>query len=49
MKGDDIKALQAGCDGYIIKPINTRTFAAQVEAYLPSAPADVPPGQESSA
>jgi CheY-like chemotaxis protein len=49
MKGDDIKALQAGCDGYISKPINTRTFAAQVEAYFPPALADVPPGQESSA
>ena len=35
MKGDDRKALEAGCDGYITKPINTRTFAGQVAAYLP--------------
>jgi CheY-like chemotaxis protein len=39
MKGDDRKALEAGCDGYITKPIDTRTFAAQVTAYLPSTPA----------
>jgi two-component system cell cycle response regulator DivK len=24
-----------GCNGYIAKPINTRTFAAEVSAYLP--------------
>ena len=35
MKGDEAKALAAGCDGYITKPINTRTFVAQVMAYLP--------------
>jgi CheY-like chemotaxis protein len=34
MKGDEEKALAAGCDGYITKPINTRTFPAQVTAYL---------------
>lgn len=28
-----------GCDGVIAKPIDTRTFAAQVEAYLPPKPA----------
>jgi CheY-like chemotaxis protein len=26
MKGDDQKAFDAGCDGYITKPINTRTL-----------------------
>ena len=36
MKGDDRKAREAGCDGYITKPINTRTFSAQVEEYLNS-------------
>jgi len=35
MKGDDIRALEAGCNGYISKPIDTRTFARQVAAYLP--------------
>jgi len=35
MKGDDRRALEAGCDGYITKPIDTRTFATQVAAYLP--------------
>ena len=36
MKGDDRKAREAGCDGYITKPINTRTFSAQVVEYLNS-------------
>ena len=30
MKGDDQKAFEAGCDGYISKPIDTRKLAAQV-------------------
>jgi CheY-like chemotaxis protein len=34
MKGDDEKARQAGCDGYITKPINTRTIAATVLKYI---------------
>jgi len=34
MKGDEENALAAGCDGYITKPINTRTFVAAVRAYL---------------
>ncbi len=36
MKGDEQKALDAGCDGYITKPINTRTFAQTVLGYLPA-------------
>jgi CheY-like chemotaxis protein len=34
MKGDDRKALDAGCDGYITKPIDTRDLPQQVQAYL---------------
>ncbi len=34
MKGDDQKALQAGCEGYIIKPIDTRRFPNQVAEFL---------------
>jgi CheY-like chemotaxis protein len=36
MKGDDRKALAAGCAGYITKPIDTRGFARQVRAFLQS-------------
>src|SRR2546422_3007022 len=34
MKGDDQKAREAGCDGYITKPIDTRNFPAQVGELL---------------
>ena len=34
MKGDDQKAFDAGCDGYIAKPINTRTLPGQVADLL---------------
>jgi CheY-like chemotaxis protein len=34
MTGDRQRALDAGCNGFISKPINTRTFAAQVAGYL---------------
>ena len=34
MKGDEDDARAAGCDGYITKPINTRTFPAAVRGYL---------------
>jgi two-component system, cell cycle response regulator DivK len=34
MKGDEDTARAAGCDGYITKPINTRTFADSVRGYL---------------
>ena len=34
MRGDADIIAQAGCDGYLIKPINTREFAAQVRAFL---------------
>lgn len=34
MKGDDQKAFDAGCDGYVTKPIDTRTLPAKVMSYL---------------
>ncbi len=34
MRGEKEKALQAGCDGYIAKPINIRTLPEDIEAYL---------------
>jgi two-component system, cell cycle response regulator DivK len=34
MKGDEERAREAGCDGYIAKPIDTRAFPAQVASYL---------------
>jgi CheY-like chemotaxis protein len=34
MKGDDQKAMAAGCDGYITKPIDTRKLSGQVADYL---------------
>src|SRR5665213_725356 len=38
MKGDAEAALQAGCDGYLTKPIDTRTFVASVTRFM-AAPA----------
>lgn len=37
MKGDDRKALDAGCDGYITKPVDTRKLPEQVAGYLRAA------------
>lgn len=37
MRGDRDRALSAGFDGYIAKPIEPETFSAQVEAFLPLA------------
>lgn len=34
MKGDDRRAIDAGCDGYIAKPIDTRRFPGQVAGFL---------------
>ncbi len=35
MKGDREKALEAGCDGYISKPIDIHSFPDQVGSFLP--------------
>jgi CheY-like chemotaxis protein len=40
MKGDEEKARAAGCDGYVSKPIDTRTLPALVAGYL------APPGRQ---
>jgi len=34
MKGDEQKAFDAGCDGYITKPIDTRALPGQVAGIL---------------
>ena len=34
MKGDRQKSIEAGCDGYITKPIDTRQFPLEIEKYL---------------
>lgn len=43
MKGDDEKALAAGCDGYVSKPIDTRTVPGVIAAHL-AGPHPRPPG-----
>lgn len=42
LKGDAEKALNAGCDVYMSKPINIRELWARVEAFVPSPGADQP-------
>jgi CheY-like chemotaxis protein len=34
MRGDKDRFLDAGCDGYISKPIDVKTFLASIEQYL---------------
>jgi two-component system cell cycle response regulator DivK len=34
MKGDDLKALAAGCDGYLAKPIDPETLPLTIAQYL---------------
>jgi len=37
MKGDEEIALKAGCDGYLTKPIQTRTFTETIKRFIASA------------
>jgi CheY-like chemotaxis protein len=51
MKGDEQKAMEAGCDGYITKPIDTRTLGERIRQLLsvrgePSKAAVLPPTEE---
>jgi CheY-like chemotaxis protein len=34
MEGDEEKAMESGCSGYISKPIDTRSFLESVDRYL---------------
>jgi CheY-like chemotaxis protein len=36
MPGDEKKAQDAGCDGYITKPIETQSFSATIARYFPA-------------
>ena len=38
MAGDERKALESGCDGYIAKPIMLREFLAMIEKFLGHGP-----------
>jgi CheY-like chemotaxis protein len=37
MRGDKEKAIAAGCDGYVAKPIDTDTLPATIAEYMASA------------
>lgn len=37
MAGDRARAIHAGCDGYVSKPLDTRSFGSQMRAILTSA------------
>ena len=41
MKGDDAKALAAGCDGYITKPIDADHLTAMVAEFMNRGPTDI--------
>ncbi|MBZ5618141.1 MAG: response regulator [Acidobacteriia bacterium] len=52
LKGDEQRAIDAGCDGYITKPIDTRTLGARIRGFLDrrsesaAGPAPPPPDSE---
>lgn len=42
MRGDEEKAREAGCDGYISKPIDTRQLPVTIRAHLDRSPGGAP-------
>lgn len=48
MSGDREKAVNAGCDGYITKPIDTKEFPVAIARYLASARSRAGGGEEAS-
>jgi two-component system cell cycle response regulator DivK len=36
LSGDDVKALEAGCDAYIAKPFSPRELLAKIREFLPA-------------
>lgn len=36
LRGDDTKAFEAGCDGYIAKPFSPRALLATIRTHLPA-------------
>ena len=42
MSGDRALAVDAGCQGYIAKPIDTRTFGKEVRRYIAAASRSTP-------
>ncbi len=49
MKGDEQKALDAGCDGYITKPIDTRALGARIKELLAAPKVVEPPPEQHQA
>jgi CheY-like chemotaxis protein len=43
MRGDKDRFLEAGCDGYISKPIDVKTFLTSIRSYLRAWPRDEAP------
>jgi CheY-like chemotaxis protein len=43
MIGDEVKARDAGCDGYLTKPIDTRALPGLVARYFKDSPGSPPP------
>ena len=36
LSGDEVKAREAGCDGYVAKPFSPRALLAKIREFLPS-------------